>query len=257
MYDAYLSFAEELADASGAEVLKYFRRPLDVESKADTSPVTIADRQSEKVIRDLIEKRFPSHGIVGEEFGKKDENAEFVWVLDPIDGTKSFITGSPLFGTLIALLHNGEPVVGVISQPYIRERWTGAKGEVSRFNGREIHTRKCGGLEKSAVFSTGGRLMFKNPDDYRRFENLAKPAAVTRFSADCYAYGLLAMGCIDVVCEAGMKLYDYAALIPVVSGAGGVMTDWNGKTLGTDSDGHVLALGDAGLLDAALKALNS
>ena len=257
MYDAYLSFAEELADASGAEVLKYFRRPLDVESKADTSPVTIADRQSEKAMRDLIEKRFPSHGIVGEEFGKKDENAEFVWVLDPIDGTKSFITGSPLFGTLIALLHNGEPVVGVINQPYIRERWTGAKGEPSRFNGREIHTRKCESLEKSAVFSTGGRLMFKNPDDYRRFESLSKPAAVTRFSADCYAYGLLAMGCVDIVCEAGMKLYDYAALIPVVTGAGGVMTDWNGKALGTDSDGHVLALGDARLLDAALKALNS
>lgn len=257
MYDAYLGFAEELADASGAEVLKYFRRPLTVEEKGDTSPVTIADRQSEKVMRDLIEKRFPSHGIVGEEFGIINENAEFVWVLDPIDGTKSFITGSPLFGTLIALLHNGEPVVGVINQPYIRERWIGAKGEASRFNGREIHTRKCGGLEKSAVFSTGGRLMFKNPDDYRRFENLAKPAAVTRFSADCYAYGLLAMGCIDAVCEAGMKLYDYAALIPVVTGAGGVMTDWNGKALDVRSDGHVLALGDAELLDAALKALNS
>ena len=128
MYDAYLGFAEELADASGAEVLKYFRRPLDVESKADTSPVTIADRKSEKVMRDLIEKQFPSHGIVGEEFGKKDENAEFVWVLDPIDGTKSFITGSPLFGTLIALLHNCEPVVGVINQPYSRECWPGAKG---------------------------------------------------------------------------------------------------------------------------------
>lgn len=256
MYKDLLFFAGKLADASGTEVLKYFRRPLEIENKADTSPVTIADRQSEKIMREMIKASYPDHGIIGEEFGKENETAEFVWVLDPVDGTKSFITGSPLFGTLIALLHHGKPVVGVINQPYIGERWTGAKGEPARFNGREIRTRACASLEQSALFSTGGRLMFHDAGDAVRFERLAEHVLVTRFSADCYAYGLLAMGCIDLVCEANMKLYDYAALIPIVEGAGGVITDWNGSTLGTESDGRVLAAGDKTLLEKAVEALN-
>lgn len=255
MYSDLLCFAEKLADASGTEILKYFRTNVDVENKGDTSPVTVADRQSEKVMRDLIRTTFPDHGIIGEEYGKHNENAEYVWVLDPIDGTKSFITGSPLFGTLIALLHRNVPVIGVINQPYTRERWTGVVGQKTLFNGKPVHTRMCSDLTKSALYSTGGRLMFHDKTDAVRFEKLAKDVLVSRFSADCYAYGLLASGCVDVVCEAGMKLYDYAALIPIVHGAGGLMCDWSGTPLSINSDGHVLAVGDKALLGSVIEAL--
>ncbi|MBO4643724.1 MAG: histidinol-phosphatase [Alphaproteobacteria bacterium] len=257
MYEAESEFAGLMADAAEKEILKYFRCPLDIEDKADTSPVTQADKNSERIMRDLLKERFPDHGIVGEEYGKENENAEFVWVLDPIDGTKSFIAGVPLFGTLIALLHNGRPVVGVINQPYTKERWIGVSGKRTTLNDKEIHTRSCPALNRAVLFSTADETMF-NREDKRRFEDLCARTKIARFSTDCYGYGLLAAGSGDVVCEADLKLYDYAALVPVVTGAGGVMTDWDGNDLFDNADlgGHVLALGDKHLLTETIEALH-
>ena len=257
MYKTQTDVALLLADAARKEILKYFRKPLDIEDKADTSPVTRADKNSERVMRDLLRGHFPNHGIVGEEYGRENENAEFVWVLDPIDGTKSFIAGVPLFGTLIALLHNGKPVVGVIDQPYTKERWVGVVGRQTTLNGKKIHTRPCSDLNQAVLFSTADKTMFADNEDKRRFDALCARTKIARFSTDCYGYGLLSAGCGDIVCEADLKLYDYAALWPVVCGAGGVMTDWNGEDLfdGRDSGGRVLALGDKRLLKQAVEVL--
>ena len=258
MYEAEKDFACLLADAAEKEILKCFRKPLNIEDKADTSPVTQADKNSERVMREMLHERYPSHGIVGEEYGRENETAEFVWVLDPIDGTKSFIAGVPLFGTLIALLHNGKPVVGVINQPYTKERWVGVKGRQTTLNGKEIHTRACPDINQAVLFSTAGRTMFKTPSDKAKFDALCAEAKICRFSTDCYGYGLLAAGCADIVFETDMKLYDYAALVPVVCGAGGVMTDWAGNGLfeSENPEGQVLALGDKELLTNVLGALN-
>ncbi len=258
MYEAQTELALRLADAAEKEILKYFRQPLDVEDKADSSPVTQADKNSERVMRELLAEYFPDHGVVGEEYGKENENAEFVWVLDPIDGTKSFVAGLPLFGTLIALLHNGRPVVGVINQPYAKELWLGVSGRPTTLNGKEIHTRSCKALNQAVLFSTADKLMFVEPEEKRMFEALCSKIKIARFSTDCYGYGLLAAGYGDIVCEADLKLYDYAALVPIVSGAGGIMTDWMGSDLfdSADSNGHVLALGDKNLLKETLEALH-
>ena len=257
MYKTQTDVALLLADAARNEILKYFRRPLDIQDKADTSPVTQADKNSERVMRDLLHECFPNHGIVGEEYGKENENAEFVWVLDPIDGTKSFVSGVPLFGTLISLLHNGKPVVGVIDQPYTKERWVGVAGRQTTLNGKEICTRKCSNLNQAVLFSTADKTMFADVTDKQRFDELCAQTKIARFSTDCYGYGLLAAGCGDIVCEADLKLYDYAALVPVVCGAGGIMTDWHGRDLfaGNDAGGHVLALGDEGLLEKTVEVL--
>ena len=257
MYEAQTDVALLLADAARKEILKYFRRPLDIQDKEDASPVTQADKNSERIMRDLLHEYFPDNGVVGEEYGKENENAEFVWVLDPIDGTKSFVSGVPLFGTLIALLHNGKPVVGVIDQPYTKERWIGVVGRQTTLNGKEIHTRKCSDLSQAVLFSTADKTMFADMEDKRRFDKLCAQTKIARFSTDCYGYGLLAAGCGDIVCEADLKLYDYAALVPVVCGAGGVMTDWQGRDLFSSDDigGHVLASGDERLLEKTVEVL--
>ena len=259
MYEAESEFACLMADAAGREILKYFRQPLNIEDKADTSPVTQGDKNSERVMREMIKERFPDHGIVGEEYGRENENAEFVWVLDPIDGTKSFIAGLPLFGILIALLHNGKPVVGIIDQPYAKERWVGVSGKPTTFNGKEIHTRSCSSLSQAVLFSTADKLMFVKLQEKKAFDALRSETKIERFSTDCYGYGLLSAGFGDIVCETDLKLYDYAALVPVVTGAGGVMTDWDGNDLFDKSnpDGKALAVGDKRLLKEAVEVLNS
>ncbi len=256
MYKQEVLLAHTLADISEKVILDFFRKPLCVEDKTDASPVTIADKEAERLMREAIQKAFPTHGIVGEEFGKENETAEFVWVLDPIDGTKSFIAGLPLFGTLIALLHHGKPVLGLINQPYTKERWSGVKGEGAFFNGRAIQTKSCPCLSEAVLCSTAGVAMFDGKDK-TAFEALSDKVKITRLSTDCYGYALLAMGCVDVVCEAKMNLYDYAALVPIISEAGGFISDWNGKDLFEEkSDGHILALGDKSLLPSVLKALD-
>jgi inositol-phosphate phosphatase / L-galactose 1-phosphate phosphatase / histidinol-phosphatase len=246
---ALIAFANELADAAGGIVRRYFRRGIAVDDKADMSPVTIADREAESALRGLIEKRFPDHGILGEEHGSDRADAERVWVLDPIDGTKSFISGVPLFGTLIALVERGVPVLGVIDQPISRERWIGARGHKSTLNDLAISTRACPALQSATLFATSPD-MFKGADA-DAFQRLKSAVKLPRFGGDCYAYGLLAAGFIDLVVEAGLKPYDYAALVPVIVGAGGSMTDWQGRPLSLASDGHVLACGDPRLAPLA------
>ena len=246
---ALIAFANELADAAGEIVRRYFRRGVTVDDKADLSPVTIADREVELALRARIERRFPDHGILGEEHGTVRADAKRVWVLDPIDGTKSFISGVPLFGTLIALVERGVPVLGVIDQPISRERWLGARGHRSTLNGAEISTRACPALSAATLFATTPD-MFRGTDA-EGFQRLKSAVKLARFGGDCYAYGLLAAGFIDLVVEAGLKPYDFAALVPVIAGAGGSMTDWRGAPLGLASEGRVLACGDPRLAAAA------
>jgi inositol-phosphate phosphatase/L-galactose 1-phosphate phosphatase/histidinol-phosphatase len=204
--------------------------------------VTAADRAAEKEMRSLIEARFPEHGIIGEEFGRVRENAELVWVLDPIDGTKSFISGVPLFGTLIALTRGGRPILGIIDQPISHERWVGVAGRSTTLNGAVVHCRACAVLAAATLFATTPD-MFKD-DDAAAFARVSSAVKLTRFGADCYAYGLLAAGFIDLVLEASLKPYDFCAVVPIVEGAGGIATDWRGAGLGIASDGRILVAGD-------------
>jgi inositol-phosphate phosphatase/L-galactose 1-phosphate phosphatase/histidinol-phosphatase len=251
--DRFLALASDLADAAGAAIRPYFRQPLAVDDKPDLSPVTIADRAAEAAMRQLIAARFPEHGIIGEEYGAERADAEFVWVLDPIDGTKSFISGVPLFGTLVALAHRGRPVVGIIDQPISRERWIGAKGRPTLFNGAAVRCRACSGLSTATVFSTSPD-MFRG-DDAAAHTRVAAAAKLVRFGADCYAYGLVALGCIDLVIEASLKPYDFSAMLPIVEGAGGIASDWRGTPLTIASDGRVVVAGDRRAHEQALALL--
>jgi inositol-phosphate phosphatase / L-galactose 1-phosphate phosphatase / histidinol-phosphatase len=247
---AHLALAEELADAAGPIIRGYFRRHIAVDDKPDATPVTIADRQSEAAMRRLIEERFPEHGVIGEEHGRIRADADYVWVLDPIDGTKSFISGIPLFGTLIALVHRGRPVLGVIDQPILRERWIGGAGRPTTLNGAPARTRPCSTLAQATLFCTAPQAMFLGADG-KAFARLSGAVKLLRTGADCYAYALLASGFIDLVVEGGLKPYDYCALVPVIEGAGGVMTDWQGRALDLAADGRVIASGDPKLAAAA------
>jgi histidinol phosphatase-like enzyme (inositol monophosphatase family) len=238
--DEFIALAGQLADASGAIIRPYFRTPISVDTKADDSPVTIADREAETVMRTIIEDAYPDHGIFGEEHGFVRTEAEFAWVLDPIDGTKAFISGMPIFGTLIALMRNGKPILGIIDQPISGERWVGAAGTPTTLNGAPIATRKDSTLATATNYTTHPD-MFKTDDERTRVAAMAAQVAVSRYGGDCYAYGLLATGYVDLVTEASLKIYDFMALVPVVEGAGGIMTDWSGAPLDRHSDGHVLA----------------
>ncbi len=239
---AFIDLAEKLADAAGAVIRPYFRSGVAVEAKADASPVTRADREAETAMRALIEEAYPGHGIVGEEFGTARADARHIWVLDPIDGTKSFIAGVPLFGTLIALLEDGAPVLGVIDQPILGERWLGAAGRPTTLNGAKARARRCSEIGRAILFATSPD-MFEGADA-DAFARLGGAVAVLRHGADCYAAGLLASGHIDFIVEAGLEPYDFCALIPVIEGAGGVITDWDGAPLGLGSDGRIAAAGD-------------
>ncbi len=238
----FIALAERLADASGAVIRRYFRTEIPVEDKPDASPVTRADREAETAMRRLIEEAFPEHGIIGEEHGTIRADAEYVWVLDPIDGTKSFIAGVPLFGTLIALLEDGKPILGIVDQPILGERWLGAVGRPTTLNGEAVTTRARGDLARAFLFATSPDMFAGADAD--AFGRVAATVAMVRHGADCYATGLLASGHIDLIVEAGLRTYDFCALIPVIEGAGGIITDWKGAPLGLDSDGHIVAAGD-------------
>lgn len=249
----FVELANELADAARPIAARYFRTPVTIDDKSDQSPVTIADREAETAMRDLLERHVPDHGVFGEEHGAVRTDAEYVWVLDPIDGTKAFITGLPIFGTLVALLHRGKPVMGIIDQPILKERWLGVEGRRSTFNGQPISVRACPSLASAYMYSTAP-IMF--PGAYEKpHETLTRKVKLFRWGGDCYAYGLLASGHVDLVVEASLKLYDFAALVPVVKGAGGLITDWRGKALDMQSDGSVLAAGDPAIHRAAMGVL--
>ena len=253
--DAELALAVRLAEAARSEIVPHFRQGLAAERKADASPVTLADRAAEAAMRALIAAEMPQDGIIGEEFGTHEGTSGRSWVLDPIDGTTGFLAGRPLFGTLIALVVDGWPVLGIIDQPILKERWIGVAGKPTTFNGTKVQTRTTTALSGASLATTGPHYF--TGSDGEHFMALAAQTDHKRMvmGGDCYNYAMLASGHLDLVCEAGLKLHDWAALVPVVEGAGGMICDWHGDPLHAGSDGHVLALGDPARLEDALSAL--
>jgi histidinol phosphatase-like enzyme (inositol monophosphatase family) len=253
MTDQDLALAGRLADAAGAAIRPFFRKRFAMEAKADLSPVTEADRAAEAAMRAILAEERPDDGVIGEEYGPHRADAARVWVLDPIDGTRSFVAGRPIFGTLVALLDRGTPTLGLIDQPIAGERWIGAAGKPTTLNGAPIATRACAGLADAHLATTGPGYF--TPDSFAAFERVRLSARDTLWGGDCYNYGLLAAGHLDLVIEDGLKLYDFAALVPIVEGAGGRMTDWDGRSLTMASDGRVIAAGDPRLIAAAVATL--
>jgi len=247
-------FAEELADAARASTMRWFRRPIDIETKADMSPVTLADRETEERLREMITERFPDHGIFGEELGHSNPDAEFQWVLDPIDGTRSFIAGVPSFGCLIGVMRNNEPVVGVIEQPAMHERFIGVKGRPSFFNSMECRTSDRSTLAEARVFATTPDMF--TPEELVAFDAVSLPGSMRRFGLDCYAFGLLAAGHADIVMESDLKPHDILPIVPVIEGAGGRVCDWQGRALGLESGPQVIAAASDALLIQALDAIS-
>lgn len=254
----FVAAAEEAADLAGAAIRPLFRSQLLVEAKGDASPVTEADRAAERALRDFLNARFRNHGILGEEYGAERADAEWLWVLDPIDGTRAFLTGRPLFGTLIGLLHRGRPLLGLIDQPVIGERWVGVAGEGTRFRGPlggTARTRPCPGIAAAELATTSPDIF--GAETAPRFERVRRAVRRVSWGGDCYIYGLVALGLLDAVVEDTLKPWDWAALVPVVEGAGGRMTDWRGRDLTLESKGDVIAVGDAALLPQIAELLTA
>ena len=255
----FTAFIGRLATVSGETILPFFRTSLGIDNKStgrDFDPVTEADRAAEAVMRRLIKASFPRHGIVGEEFGNEREDADYVWVLDPIDGTKSFIAGFPIWGTLIALLHRGTPVFGMMHQPFIGERFSGDGGAAHYYGPsgeRKLAVRRCASLKEATSFTTSPLLM--NSADRAAFSRVEAEVRLTRYGGDCYSYCMLAAGHLDLVIETELKPYDIAALIPIITGAGGVVTTWEGGP--AQNGGRIIAAGDPRVHEAAMKVLAS
>ncbi|HEX5508407.1 MAG TPA: histidinol-phosphatase [Pseudolabrys sp.] len=254
----FAAFVDELATASGDIILPFFRTALSIENKqpGGFDPVTAADRAAENVMRNLIRRSFPGHGILGEEYGAERTDAEYVWVLDPIDGTKSFIAGLPAWGTLIALMRFGEPVFGMMHQPFTRERFSG-DGGAAHYRGlagkRELHVRACGNIGEALLATTSPLLM--NEADRAHFRRVENKVQLSRYGGDCYAYCMLAAGHIDLVIETELKPHDIVPLIPIIAGAGGIVTTWeNGPA---QNGGRIVAAGDRRVHAAALEILGS
>jgi myo-inositol-1(or 4)-monophosphatase len=254
----FAAFVDNLATVSGEAILPYFRTSIGVEDKSAAGmrfdPVTQADRAAELAIRALIKRDFPEHGIVGEEYGNERADAEYVWVLDPIDGTKSFISGMPAWGTLIALTHFGTPVFGMMHQPFIGERFSG-DGAAANYRGpagaRALMARPCAALGDAIMFTTSPRLM--SAQDRAAFARVEEAVKLSRYGGDCYAYCMLAAGHVDLVIETGLKPHDIVALIPIVAGAGGVVTAWDGGP--ATQGGRIIAAGDKRVHAAAMELL--
>jgi len=223
----FKSFSRFLANQSGVIITSYFRTNINVESKFDLSPVTIADKKSEEVMRESIMKEFPQHGILGEEFGIHNEGAEYQWILDPIDGTKSFVCGAISFGTLIALMKNGEPILGVINQP-ILEHFLIGDNKIAELNDQQVRVRDCKSI-KDAVLVNNDHLNIEKYQNLVKYEKLMREVKLVRGWGDCYGYYLLASGFIDIMIDPIMSVWDLMALIPVVRGAGGTITDYQGN----------------------------
>jgi len=255
MTPADILLANRLADAAGEAIRPFFRSGFTHEAKEDSSPVTEADRAAEAAIRRILDTECPRDGIIGEEYGEKAGTSGRTWVIDPIDGTVSFMAGRPIFGSLLALLEENWPVLGVIDQCINRERWVGATGYPTTLNGSAVKTRTCRSLSDATLATSGPQYFTQHDGDH--FMALAAKTAHKRmlFGGDCYNYALLASGHIDIVVEAGLKLHDFAALVPVIIGSGGMMSDWSGEPLHADSSGHVIAVGDPARLEDVLEAV--
>ncbi|WP_396595117.1 histidinol-phosphatase [Brevundimonas sp. R86498] len=253
----YESFAVELAAAAADVTLPLFRADNAEENKAGPGafdPVTEADRGAEAAIRRLIAARYPDHGVIGEEYGEDRPDAEHVWILDPVDGTRAFIAGLPLWTTLIALRSAGRPTVGAIAQPYLGELFLGGPSGARLIRGdqtRPLRVRPCAALT-DAVIATTAPEIFTGPE-LGAWTQVMAAARLARYGCDAYAYAMLALGRIDMVAETGLKIWDWSALIPVVEAAGGEVTDWRGGPV--NGDGRILAVGDVRIRDQALVAL--
>jgi myo-inositol-1(or 4)-monophosphatase len=264
----FAAFVERLAQAASEVILPFFRTSIRAEDKSlggAFDPVTEADRAAEVAMRRLIAQTFPAHGVIGEEYGRERPEAEYVWVLDPIDGTKSFISGLPVWGTLIGLMHRGRPVYGMMAQPFTRERYFG-DGQRARWRGlalprgdsadgewstRTLRVRACGSLAEATLMTTSPLLL--GDLDRAPYLRVEKAARLTRYGGDCYAYCMLASGFIDIVIESGLKPHDIVALVPIIEGAGGLVTDWEGGPAA--GGGRILAAGDRRVHAEAVKLL--
>jgi histidinol phosphatase-like enzyme (inositol monophosphatase family) len=260
----FAAFVDKLADVAAETVLPFFRTALQAQDKnagGMFDPVTEADRAAEVAMRHLIQATFPHHGIIGEEFGPVQSEAEYVWVLDPIDGTKSFISGLPVWGTLIGLLHNRCPAYGMMVQPFTRERFYGdGRGATWRGPGigrqmteRKLATRRCPDLAEATLMTTSPLLY--SCDKYDAFRRVESRVRLSRYGGDCYAFAMLAAGHVDCVIESNLKPYDIVALIPIIEGSGGIVTSWDGGT--PAKGGDVVASCSALLHDQALRLLGS
>lgn len=252
-YGQYVEFIEELADVSGNIIRHYYRQLDGFDTKQDASPVTQADMEVEKALRAAISKKFPQHGIVGEEFGNENETADYQWVIDPIDGTLSFMAGRPIFCTMVSLVHKNIPVIGLIDQPINRERWVGVKDEFVSLNGTMIRTSTTNILEQAKLATTNPYLF--QPQEYDAFRRLSQASKYTIYGGDAYNYGLLAAGYVDMVMESGLKPHDFCALAVIIEAAGGKVTDFSGKALHLHSDGTILACSQKILHNLALKII--
>lgn len=248
------AFAEELANESRAILQDASGRVPEIDIKSDLSYVTDTDRRIEERLRERIERRFPDHGIKGEEFGSRDLDAEYVWVLDPIDGTAPFVAGIPVFGTLIAVARRGRPWIGVIDHPATADRWVGVAGERASLNGKLVRTRPC--LELAPALMTNSNPDFFQPSERAAFDALRKRVRYTQYGGSCYAYGVLASGKTDLAVDGGLDPVDIFAPAAVIAGAGGVVTDWSGETITLDWNALVLAAGDPALHALALSVLS-
>jgi myo-inositol-1(or 4)-monophosphatase len=252
------AFAQRLADAARAVIRPYFRRRIDVVDKGDAGffdPVTEADRRAEEAMRELIRRTYPQDGILGEELGHHPGNSGYVWILDPIDGTRAFIAGQPLWGTLIALERNGAPVVGVLDQPFLDERFTGI-GSATEFRNatstQRLRTRACARLADAVICTTHPMLHFDDVER-ERYWSVERHCRLSRYGGDCYAYALIVLGFVDLVIETDLKRWDIAPLIPIIEGAGGVVTNWEGRPM--NEGGRVIAAGDARVHAEAMRIL--
>jgi inositol-phosphate phosphatase/L-galactose 1-phosphate phosphatase/histidinol-phosphatase len=251
----FVEFANTVADTARSISLGYFRADPELLIKSDGSPVTVADRETERVIRDMLSRSYPQHAVIGEEYGWAPSDQPYTWVVDPIDGTKSYLAGAPTYGMLLALLYNGTPVLGVIDIPALDERWCGAVGQTTTMNGQPVKTRACTAVEQAV-------LTIISPDYLKDGERLAvdelsRIARVRRYSSDGYSHPLLASGYVDMVVAVGQQPFDYLAVIAVVEGAGGCITDWAGRPLDLDSDGRILVTATGELHQQALSVLQA
>ena len=248
-----IHFADSLADASRQLIrTRYRQKPL-VEMKSDDTPVTATDRDVETAIRELIVRRYPGHGMIGEEHAASGRDAEWVWVVDPIDGTRSFVAGRPMFGTLIALTRNARPVLGVVDMPMLGERWIGASGHATTFNGENAQSRACAAFAGAILLTTSPEYLTGTAA--ASFANVAKEVQITIYDAGTQAYGLIASGLVDIVIAASYGIVDYLAAVPVIEGAGGAICDWDGRPLDLHSGDRFVAVGDASMLPATLQLL--
>lgn len=249
----YLAFAETLADQSRKMLLAVKDTAPEIDIKSDASYVTTTDRAVETALRAMIQERYPEHGILGEEFGNINIDADLVWVLDPIDGTAAFVAGIPVYGTLIGLAWKGQPFVGVIDHPITSDRWVGVTGRMALHNGAPVRVRSCTSVE--TAYTTCSNADFMSDTERARFDVLRKRAQYVQYGGSCFSYGVLASGRTDLAIDSGLDSFDVYAPAAVIQGAGGYITDWNGQPLTLQMAGNVLAAGDKARLDEAVAIL--